>query len=64
MWAECDAYTDVYGTAVLEIEYTDNRDAERVWRTACEERGARISVILRDRNLVPANRNGYRYQEC
>ena len=61
-YAECGDYTDVYGDRVIEIEYTDN--ARRFYTAACAARGARISVILRDRDVVPSGRPAYRYQAC
>lgn len=60
--AECDAYTEVYGRHVIEIEYTDNgRDA---FAAACAARGDDISVLLRDRDVVPADAAGYVSEWC
>lgn len=59
---ECDAYTDVYGDRVLEVEYTDN--PRSAYEAACRARGARISVVLRDRDVVPRGRPGYTYEAC
>ncbi|KAJ6576328.1 hypothetical protein B0H10DRAFT_1837044, partial [Mycena sp. CBHHK59/15] len=59
---ECDSYTDVYGNNVIEIEYTDNGIS--AWNAACQARGSVISVIYRDRDIVPAGSRGYHYQEC
>lgn len=70
-YEECEAYTAVYGDLVYEIEYTDDdppvtRDG--VTRTAfawaCHDRGASISVLLRDRDLVPAGAPGYHVESC
>ncbi|KAF7309024.1 Glycoside hydrolase family 114 protein [Mycena kentingensis (nom. inval.)] len=61
---ECDAYTDVYENNVIEIEYTDADDAEANFSAACAARGSDISVILRDRNVVPSGKKGYHYEEC
>ncbi|WP_116950993.1 endo alpha-1,4 polygalactosaminidase [Jiangella endophytica] len=59
---ECAAYTDVYGRHVIEIEYTDNgRDA---FAAACAARGDRVSVLLRDRDVVPAGATGYVSEWC
>lgn len=71
VYEECEAYTAVYGDLVYEIEYTDDdppvtRDG--VTRTAfawaCHDRGASISVLLRDRDLVPAGAPGYHVESC
>ena len=62
VYDECDAYTDVYGDRVAEIEYTDN--PRSAYEQACRARGARISVILRDRDVVPRGRSGYAYEAC
>jgi hypothetical protein len=59
---ECDSYTDVYGNNVIEIEYTDNGIS--AWNAACQARGSVISVIYRDRDVVPAGSRAYHYQEC
>ncbi|KAH7100799.1 glycoside hydrolase family 114 protein [Auriculariales sp. MPI-PUGE-AT-0066] len=53
---ECATYTNVYGANVIEIEYDD----EDIWQEACDNRGATISVILRDTAVSP---NGL-YKEC
>lgn len=59
---ECDSYTDAYGARVFEIEYTD--EPGDPFQRACAARGDRISVILRDRLVVPKGRPGYRYSAC
>ncbi|KAF8179341.1 glycoside hydrolase family 114 protein [Mycena galopus ATCC 62051] len=61
-YKECNSYTDVYGNNMIEIEYTDNGIS--VWNAACKARGAKISVIYRDVDVVPARSKGYHYQEC
>jgi Glycoside-hydrolase family GH114 len=51
VYGECDGYLGTYGSHVLEIEYTDNRlDA---FTQACRARAEPVSIILRDRDLVP-----------
>ncbi|GAB3239879.1 endo alpha-1,4 polygalactosaminidase [Kineosporia babensis] len=62
VWKECDAYTDIYGDQVYEIEYTDN--GRSAYATACKSQGQDISVILRDRDVVPAGKSAYHYQAC
>lgn len=62
---ECTAYTDVYGALVFDIEYTDdlrNTIAEVCGRTAQLVPGP--SVIVRDRDLVAADADGYHYTAC
>jgi Glycoside-hydrolase family GH114 len=61
---ECQDYIDAYGDLVLEIEYTDNEDADAVFATACADHGAEIAVIYRDRELVPAGQPDYHYDDC
>jgi len=62
VYDECGAYTATYGRQVYEVEYTDNDLA--AYRTACQERGATTSVVLRDRDLVRAGDPGYVYKHC
>ena len=59
---ECGDYTAPYGDHVLEIEYTDNgRDA---YAAACADQGRRISVTLRDRDVVPRGDPAHVSQQC
>ena len=62
VYSECDAYTDVYGAHVIEVEYADQ--PARFFTAACQARGSTISVIRRDREVVPAGSEGYHYQTC
>ncbi|MFZ4896619.1 endo alpha-1,4 polygalactosaminidase [Plantibacter sp. Mn2098] len=62
VYNECGAYTDVYGTHVIEIEYADTPRA--AFTAACAARGASISVLLRDRGVAPASSPAYRYETC
>lgn len=61
-WGECDAYTNVYGDNVIEIEYSDN--GKSIFTAACSARGAEISIIYRDRGVVPAGDQNYVYDAC
>lgn len=62
VYAECDSYTRPYGDEVIEIEYTDiSRSA---FTKSCSARGTKISVILRDRNVVAKGESAYRYEYC
>ncbi len=62
VYRECGDYTRVYGNRVIEIEYSDN--PQQAYTRACRARGRRISVILRDRNVVPQGTKGYHYRSC
>jgi hypothetical protein len=62
-YSECGAYTAAYGREVIEIEYTDNGGRANFAR-ACRARGGRISIVLRDRDVVPAGRPGFVEQRC
>lgn len=59
---ECDYYRGLYGRRVIEIEYTDNGRA--AFEQACRERGSQISVLLRDREVVPRGRPGHVSRWC
>jgi len=54
---ECGAYTDAYGSAVVDVEYTDGGFAR-----ACRVPG--ISVQRRDLDVVPRGAAGYRSAWC
>jgi hypothetical protein len=62
VYNECGYYTRTYGHHVIEIEYTDN--GRSAFRSACRLRGSRISIILRDRDVVPRGSRGYTYRAC
>jgi hypothetical protein len=62
---ECDAFTDVYGALVFDVEYTDDL------RGTVEQVCARVteldpapSTIVRDRDLVPADDPAHAYTAC
>lgn len=61
-YSECDDYTDVYGDDVLEVEYTDN--PRTAFTSACAAQGRRISVVLRDRDVVPRGDEGHHDEWC
>ncbi|WP_460839378.1 endo alpha-1,4 polygalactosaminidase [Nocardioides marmoraquaticus] len=48
-YRECAAYTDVFGDAVVAVEY---RRADFAW--TCARFGDRLPVVLRDRDVTPA----------
>ena len=62
VYRECGTYTAHYGRHVVEIEYTDNGRA--AFTRACRARERTISVILRDRDVVPRGDPAYRYAHC
>lgn len=56
---ECGAYTGAYGKKVIEIEYTRAQFA-----AACKARGGEVSLLLRDRDVVPRGKPGYLSATC
>ena len=55
-----DTYAAVYGDRFFEIEYPDGeRD-----HPPTPARGARISIVLRDRDLALPDDASYRYEAC
>ena len=63
VYHECGAYTKAYGARVFEIEYPDNGGVAN-YQAACEGRGKRISIVYRDRAVVPRGRSGYQFRGC
>ena len=63
VYAECGDYMKAYGRLVFEIEYPDNGGAAGFAR-ACVARGRLISIVFRDRNVVPRGTRGYMYRSC
>ncbi len=61
-WEECSAYTDVYGDAVIDIEYAD--DLRGGFADVCADPETPASTVLRDRELVPAGEPGYVFELC
>ncbi|MCW2798729.1 MAG: hypothetical protein JWQ70_201 [Aeromicrobium sp.] len=61
-YRECGAYTATYGKKVIEIEYADNGRA--AFRRACKTRAGAVSILLRDRDVVPAGTKGYVFETC
>ncbi|MEV5988791.1 endo alpha-1,4 polygalactosaminidase [Streptomyces sp. NPDC052051] len=56
---ECDAYAHAYDNRVFVIEYTADGLAK-----VCKSWGKELSVVLRDRNVVPAGDGAYRRRTC
>ncbi|MCY9785089.1 endo alpha-1,4 polygalactosaminidase [Nocardiopsis sp. EMB25] len=61
-YQECSAYTDVYGDAVLAIEYPDTLDIP--FEEACADPESPASTILRDRDLVVSDEPGHLFEAC
>ena len=61
-FAECAAFTGVYGDSVINIEYTDA--LRRPFAELCADLSTPASTILRDRALAPAGADGYVYERC
>ncbi|MEV7397415.1 endo alpha-1,4 polygalactosaminidase [Aeromicrobium sp. NPDC092404] len=62
VYRECGAYTKAYGRNVIEIEYTDN--GRSAYARACSARSGEISIMLRDRDVVPRGAEGYVHETC
>ncbi|GAA2704125.1 endo alpha-1,4 polygalactosaminidase [Actinoplanes palleronii] len=58
-YTECDTYTSVYGTHMIDIEYNNSGFSK-----ACSAIGATVSVVRRDVEVVPAGSGGYQYDAC
>lgn len=61
-YAECGAYTAVYGAHVIDIEYTDQ--LPRPFTEMCADPDTPASTVLRDRDLVTPDDEGYVFAGC
>ncbi|SDO20624.1 Glycoside-hydrolase family GH114 [Klenkia soli] len=59
VYDECAVYTDAYGDAVVEIEYTDD-----AFDAACDARGGHVAVQRRDRDVSVPGTEGYVSRFC
>ena len=59
---ECGAYAEVYGDAVIDIEYTDDLSAP--FDEICASGDRPATTILRDRNLIANDEPGYAFEHC
>lgn len=57
---ECAAYTDVYGAAVIDIEYDGDGD----WGAACADPSRPASIVLRDHDLSTPDDPDYVFATC
>ncbi|WP_081629412.1 endo alpha-1,4 polygalactosaminidase [Methylopila sp. M107] len=72
IYSECEDFTHVYGDQVYEIEYNDNKKDGNgdpikpidAFNAACKARGSDISIIYRDRDVVPRGKPAYEYKAC
>ena len=58
-YSECGDYTDVYGTHLIDIEYTNS-----AYTKACKAVGASVSVVRRDVNVTAPGSSTYIYNAC
>ncbi|KAH8817913.1 glycoside hydrolase family 114 protein [Flagelloscypha sp. PMI_526] len=62
---ECSNYTSLYGNYVLEIEYSDVKNAESVYSDACKALGSKIPITYRDRKVaMPSDKSKYVNRHC
>ena len=62
---ECDAFTDVYGGLVFDVEYTDDlRGSVAEVCARVDELDPTPSTIVRDHDLVPADDPAHAYTAC
>ncbi|MFG6477438.1 endo alpha-1,4 polygalactosaminidase [Microbacterium sp. P06] len=59
---ECPAYTEVYGAAVIDIEYTDA--LPRPFDEMCRDPDSPASMVLRDRLLGEPRDDDYAFEVC
>ncbi|SCK17972.1 Uncharacterized conserved protein [Streptomyces sp. LamerLS-316] len=59
---ECGAYADAYDDRVFAIEYEGEGDVD--FDEACSAWGDRISLVLRDLDVLPAGEKGYVRRTC
>ena len=59
---ECADFTDFYGDAVIDIEYTD--DLRRPFADVCADAATPRITMLRDRDLTPPGSPDYVYEHC
>ncbi|MDQ0728333.1 endo alpha-1,4 polygalactosaminidase [Microbacterium sp. W4I20] len=62
VYEECQAYTAVYGEAVIDIEYAD--ELPRPFAEMCADERSPASMVLRDRDLLTPADDGYVFEPC
>ena len=61
-FSECSAYTRVYGSRVIDIEYTD--DLRGDFSDVCTAKKPPALTVLRDRDLTPRGSSAYVFEHC
>lgn len=61
-YQECGAYREVYGDAVIDIEYSD--ELPRSFAEMCADEDSPVSMVLRDRDLLTPADEGYVFETC
>ena len=61
-FSECTDFTEVYGDAVINVEYTD--DLRRPFSEVCADVATPRTTILRDRNLTPPSSPKHVFEHC
>ncbi|MFD4637010.1 endo alpha-1,4 polygalactosaminidase [Lentzea sp. NPDC058436] len=61
-WEECASYSDVYGSRVMDIEYTD--DLRGTFEDVCNDPDTPATTTLRDRYLVGPGDSDYAFDHC
>lgn len=61
-FGECAAFTDVYGDAVIDVEYADDPSVSA--ESVCADPDRPFATTYRDRDLVPAGSPGYVFVAC
>ncbi|MEU0134058.1 endo alpha-1,4 polygalactosaminidase [Streptomyces sp. NPDC006296] len=59
---ECDAYADAYDGRVFAVEYEG--EGEVGFEESCSRWGDRISLVLRDLDVLPAGEKGHVFRTC
>lgn len=62
VYEECGVYAAVYGDAVIDIEYSD--ELPRSFDEMCADPESPASMVLRDRDLVTPDVEGYVFETC
>lgn len=62
VYRECGVYTAVYGDQVIDVEYSD--ELPRPFTEMCADEDAPASMVLRDRDLVTPDDDGYVFETC
>jgi hypothetical protein len=61
-WTECSDYSEVYGSHVMDIEYTDN--LRGTFKDVCRDPDTPRTTTLRDHYLVGPDDSAYRFDHC